>query len=175
MLTTFFPRTTYKNKTIVDLTKSVRVAKAIENVSANFIGFSIPEGDRPEVVAYDYYDDASLAWLVLLPNKVLDPYYEWPLPQRTFERWMIEKYTSLELSQSTILFYEHKTKNITISKDTYDHSGSLTYVSAADYNPVYAYDYYDRINNNNRHIKLISNDALPVVFEDLERVFGDGE
>ena len=72
---------------------------------------------------------------------------------------------------STILFYEHKTKDITISKDSYDHSATLTYINAGDYSPVYAHDYYERVNDNNSHIVLLNNEQLPLVISDLENMF----
>jgi hypothetical protein len=173
MLYTFLPTTTFKQQTIIDITKSVKLSEIMKKSNFAFVGLSVPEGDSPETVAFDYYEDASLAWLVLLANQTIDPYYQWPISQLDFRKWMVKKYGSLELSQSTILFYEHKTKNITISKDTYDHSATLDYINAGDYSAVYAYDYYDRINDNNRHIVLVSIDNIPTVVSELENIFGD--
>lgn len=171
MLYSSLPKTTFKNQTIIDITKSVKIDELVKKRAINFVAYSCQDGDKPEHVAYDYYEDASFAWLVLLSNTIIDPYYQWPISQRDFARWMIKKYGSLELSQSTILFYEHKTKNITISKETYDHSASLTYIDAGDYNPVYAYNYYDRINDNNRHIRLVDFAHLDTIVADLENIF----
>lgn len=172
MLYSFLPRTTFKNREIVDITKSVKLDDLVKKQAINFVAYSIPEGDTPEVVAFDYYDDATLAWLVLLANNLIDPYYQWPISQLDFRKWMEKKYGSLAVSQSTILFYEHKTKNITISKESYDHSATLDYINAGDYSAVYAYDYYDRVNDNNRQILLVSNEHVPLVMDDLENLFG---
>jgi hypothetical protein len=133
--------------------------------------YQVPDGDRPETVAFDVYDEAQLAWLVLLPNVKLDPYYGWPMPQRDFEAWMKKKYGTLAVSLSTKLFYEHSSKDITISVDTYNHASTLTHITASEYNVVYAYDYYDRVNNNNRHIKLVPPEAVPGVISKLETLF----
>ena len=170
MLTTFMPRTTFKNQTIVDITKSVKISDLVVNDVVSLQDFTVPDGDRPETVAHDYYDDSSLAWLVLLPNNIVDPYYEWPMSFRDFSAWMKKKYGSLETAKSTILFYEHKTKNITISKDTFDHNSTLTYVSGGDYSAVYAYDYYEKVNENRRHINLISKDYLQLIFRELTKL-----
>ena len=171
MLYRFLPKTTFKNREIVDITKSVKLDDLVRKEAINFVPYNVPEGDTPEIVAHDYYDDSSLAWLVMLTNRLVDNYYQWPLGQLQFRKWMVKKYGSLELSQSTILFYEHKTKDITISKDSYDHSATLTYINAGDYSPVYAHDYYERVNDNNSHIVLLNNEQLPLVISDLENMF----
>ena len=74
MLTTFMPRTTFKNQTIVDITKSVKISDLVVNDVVSLQDFTVPDGDRPETVAHDYYDDSSLAWLVLLPNNIAVSY-----------------------------------------------------------------------------------------------------
>ena len=171
MLTTHLPRTTFKNQTIVDITKGVRIAEIVGNQIYSMQDYSVPAGDSPEHVAFNYYDDASLAWLVLLPNIGLDPYYEWPLTQRELESWLKKKYGSIATAQSTILFYEHSSKNITISPDTYNHNATLTYITGGDYSQVDAYTYYDRVNENNRHIKLIDKQFVGNIPVQLKNLF----
>ena len=171
MLTKFMPQTTFKNKDIVDITKAVKVTDLVFNDVVSLQDYDVPDGDRPEDVAFNYYDDSSLAWLVLLPNKQIDPYYNWPLRQTDFERWMIKKYGAVETAQTTILWYEHRTKNITISPDTFNHSTSLSYITGGDYQSVTAFDYYERINENNRHIQLVNIAYLPIVMAELKTIF----
>ena len=62
-----------KNKDIVDITKAVKVTDLVFNDVVSLQDYDVPDGDRPEDVAFNYYDDSSLAWLVLLPNKQIDP------------------------------------------------------------------------------------------------------
>ena len=73
-------------------------------------------------------------------------------------------------SQTTILLYEHINKNITISPDTYNHSTSLSYITGGDYQSVTAFDYYERINENNRHIQLVNIAYLPIVMAELKTI-----
>ena len=171
MLTTFLPKTTFKNKTIVDITKGIRVSDIVGNQVYSFQNYVINGDERPEHVAFNYYSDSSLSWLIMLPNVKLDPYYEWPLSQRDFEGWLKKKYGSLEIAQSTILFYEHSSKNITISVDTYNHNATLTYITGGDYSQVDAYTYYDRVNENNRHIKLIDKQFVGTIPVQLKNLF----
>jgi hypothetical protein len=66
MLTTFLPKTTFKNKTIVDITKGIRVSDIVGNQVYSFQNYVINGDERPEHVAYNYYDNSNLAWLVML-------------------------------------------------------------------------------------------------------------
>tara|TARA_R110000744_G_scaffold109764_4_gene207319 strand:+ start:1989 stop:2501 length:513 start_codon:yes stop_codon:yes gene_type:complete len=168
-LSTYYPITTFKNKNIVDITKNVKLSSLMDNYALS--AYVVPDGDRPETVAFDVYDESQLAWLVLLPNVKLDPYYDWPMSQRDFEAWMKKKYGTLAVSLATKLFYEHSSKDITISVDTYNHASTLTHITASDYNVVYAYNYYERVNNNKRHIKLVPPSAAPEIVAKLENLF----
>lgn len=166
------PKTTFKNVEIADIIRGVKMKDFTFNQDFALNDFIIrSEHVRPDVIAHLYYDDPRLAWLVMLPNVAIDPYYEWPLTQRDFDRWMAKKYGSVQQAQAEILYYEHKTKNITISKDTYTYSNDANYVLPVDYTPVYAYSHYERINENRRHIKLIDSQYLVTILADLKRLF----
>jgi len=167
----FLPIVKFKNRDIVDITKGIKIADQFNLNLYELQNYAVQEGDRPEDIAHYYYEDATLAWLVLLPNVQLDPYYQWPMITKDFDNWMIKKYGSIETAMSTILHYTHSTKNITISKTSYDLSASLDYINAGDYRPVYAYDHYSTINDNNRHIKLVSDEFLPKILSDLKDLF----
>ena len=171
MLSTFMPRTTFKDQTIVDITKSVKISDLVFNDIVSLQDFTVPDGDRPETVAFDYYDDSSLAWLVLLPNNIVDPYFEWPLAFRDFQAWMTKKYGTIETSKSTILHYEHTSKNLTISADTFNHNTTLSYITGGDYQAVYAYDYFEKVNENKRNINLIHKNYLQLIFRELKKIF----
>lgn len=66
-----------------------------QNLS-NFTKYNIVGDERPDNVAYGYYGDASYDWLVLLSNNILDFYNEWPLTQRAFDQFLIDKYGSYD-------------------------------------------------------------------------------
>ena len=95
------------------------------------------------------------------------------MSQRNFESWLKKKYGSLAAAQAEILFYEHTSKNITISKDTFDHNASLSYITGGDYSSVDAYSYYERVNDNKRHIKLIDKGFVPSIISQLKDLFPD--
>jgi len=70
-----------------------------------------------------------------------------------FSQFIKKKYGSIATAQATTIHCEHKTKDITISADSLTVSNG---VSASDYTAIDAYTYWDQINDNRSHIKLIN-------------------
>ena len=158
-----FPKTKFLNNEIVNLAVSVRLHKLIQNDAFALLNYAIKDGEAPDTVAFNYYSDPSYAWLVLLSNNILDPYFEWPLSVYDFEKFITKKYGSIPAAQATTIHCEHKTKNLTVSANSLTVSNG---VSASDYDAIDAYTYWDQINDNRRNIKLVNKAYLP----DIDRV-----
>ncbi len=71
-----------------------------------FEKYSIIGDERPDNVAYKFYDEETLDWVVLLSNNILNIQSEWPMTQRTFDQVMLERYGSYEELYSGIHHYE---------------------------------------------------------------------
>jgi hypothetical protein len=71
-----------------------------------FEKYQIIGDERPDNVAYKFYNDETLDWVVLLSNNILNIQSEWPMTQRTFDKVMLEKYGSYENLYSGIHHYE---------------------------------------------------------------------
>jgi len=71
-----------------------------------FEKYTILGDERPDNVAYKFYEDDTLDWIVLLSNNILSVQSEWPLQQNTFDKVMLEKYGSYENLYSGIHHYE---------------------------------------------------------------------
>lgn len=71
-----------------------------------FEKYSIIGDERPDNVAYKFYNDETLDWIILLSNNILNIQAEWPMTQRTFDEVMLEKYGSYEELYSGIHHYE---------------------------------------------------------------------
>lgn len=81
------------------------VKKVINNI-ASYQVYDIQEGDTPEIVAEKVYGDAGGVWLILLANNILDPQWDWPLDDTSFNQYIIEKYGSIEAALTTDHHYE---------------------------------------------------------------------
>lgn len=87
-----FPLISYNNRTVVDITRRAKVVDSLLSDPYAFLPYTINEGDRPEDVAYYYYEDQNLVWLVYLANNIVDPYSQWPLSNEDLENSVQKKY-----------------------------------------------------------------------------------
>lgn len=95
----------------------VRV-KAIQSVLDNiqtYYTYQVQDGERPDIIAEKYYSDPQRDWIILLANKILDPYFQWVMDQQTFLNYVNNVYGSVDNAESTIDHYEKHT-NITTTQ-----------------------------------------------------------
>ena len=149
-----------------------------------FEKYSIKGDDRPDNVAFEIYDDATLDWVVLMSNNIINIQNEWPLNQQAFESYVLDKYGTTE-KLNEIHHYE--------SNEVKDTNGVIIFpkgvrVSAAQsvsyfeplseelvtVNPVAKavtnFQHEEKINDDKRRIFLIKPIYLNVVFDDLEEM-----
>ena len=91
---------------VKNLFKKGKLREDIFQNLAFFEKYKIVGDDRPDNVAFEVYDDASLDWIVLLSNNVLNIQSEWPLPQTDFDRFVLDKYGDYNTLYNGIHHYE---------------------------------------------------------------------
>ena len=110
---------------------------------AVFTKYKISGDDRPDNVAYDFYDDSNLDWLVLVCNNVINIQSEWPMSQQSFDNYLISKYTKSDDSDTDTYdriyngVHHYETKQIKNSNDVEILAEGLTV------SPEYTLSYYD--------------------------------
>lgn len=57
-----------------------------------FAEFTINDGVRPDYLAELLYKNAEYDWVILLTNKIVNLYNDWPLTSAEFEKYVFEKY-----------------------------------------------------------------------------------
>lgn len=65
--------------------------------AAQFEKYIIKDGDKPETVAHQFYNDSELHWLVMYINgsKMLNPYYDWPMDTFNLKKFCQKKYADI--------------------------------------------------------------------------------
>lgn len=58
-----------------------------ENSPDFFDKYFIEDGERPETIAYKYYGNQDLWWLILILNNIKDPFFDWCLSIDELEEW----------------------------------------------------------------------------------------
>ena len=85
-------------------------SKILESVKTNFSlydEYDVKDGDTPEIVAYKFYGDSNLHWVVLHMNEILDPRFDWPLDSQRFQDYLNSKYSDV----NDIDHYEDSSEN----------------------------------------------------------------
>ena len=151
---------------------------------ATFQKYQIKGDDRPDNVAQDFYQDSSLDWLVLTCNNVVNIQTEWPLTQRDFDRFLLDKYGTYENLES---IHHYETVELKNSKGVVmlekglevenDFSFSYydwwlkeqkTIISANAVTSVTNYQYEEKIEDDKRNIFLLKTRYLGLVMDDME-------
>ena len=81
---------------VKNLFKKGKLREDIIEQTAVFTKYKIKGDDRPDNVAQELYGDPDLDWVVLASNNILNVYDEWPMTQRNFENYLLEKYGTYE-------------------------------------------------------------------------------
>ena len=170
--------------TVKNLFKKGELRPDIFQDLATFQKYQIKGDDRPDNVAQDFYQDSSLDWLVLTCNNVVNIQTEWPLTQRDFDRFLLDKYGTYENLES---IHHYETVELKNSKGVVmlekglevesDFSFSYydwwlkeqkTIISANAVTSVTNYQYEEKIEDDKRNIFLLKTRYLGLVMDDME-------
>ena len=103
-----FPKINYFNKEARNIVLKAAIIKQVLNSVDSFFPYIIKEYERPDIIAFTYYNDENLDWLVYFSNQITDPYYDWPLFGDDFEKYVAKKYNmTIYETMSTIDHYEY--------------------------------------------------------------------
>ena len=153
-----------------------------------FEKFQIVGNDRPDNVAFEFYGDSNLDWLVLKCNNIINVQSEWPLTQMDLDEYLLDKYGDYNTLYNGIHHYETKeiknSKGVIIVPEGLQVSENykVTYFDLAlgqhrsslieEKNiatSITNYDYEINIENEKRNIYLLKPGYTSLVEEDLER------
>ena len=168
--------------TVKNLFKRGKLREDIFQDLAVFTKYQIKGDDRPDNVASDFYNDSNLDWLVLICNNIINVPTEWPLLQRDFDRYLLDKYGSYENINATHHYETIKISNnsgVTIVPEglQVESNYSVTYF---DFNlgqevtksntavPITNYDYELKKEDAKRNIFLLKPTYLNIVKDDID-------
>ena len=87
-----FPTTTWDKKEVVDISRRATILNKVKGDPYGFIPYTVQDGDTIEMIAYHYYGDAELSWLILLANDIIDPYEDFFKEEAQLDQYIINKY-----------------------------------------------------------------------------------
>lgn len=81
-------------KILKDITVSLKVKSDVVELSGFFSEYILRDGDTPEVVAWKFYGDAKLHYLVMLSNARYDWRKDFPLTQPELDAYVMDAYAN---------------------------------------------------------------------------------
>ena len=81
-------------KLLPNILRRVKLRSGIRSGAFLFDNYDVADGERPEDVAYKWFGDSQLHWVILMTNNITDRYYQWPLSQPQFAEHLTDKYGS---------------------------------------------------------------------------------
>ena len=140
-------------KLLPDILRRVKQRNAIKSGQFIFDTYDVKNGEKPEDIAYKWFGDAQLHWVILMTNNVTDRYYEWPMSDAQFEVYLDDKYTNPD----AVHHYEiTRTSGTTTPQGPNDYS-HLVEVNSDEPNAISISfrQYEEREQDRKRSIKLL--------------------
>ena len=155
--------------------KRAKLREDIFQDLAFFTKYSVLGDDRPDNVADLIYGDASLDWVVLIANNIVNIQSEWPMSQGDFNTYVTEKYADEETLYSGIHHYE--------ANEVKTSDGSIIIASGTRVSVGQSVSYFDnlseqqiheqKLNDDKRNIFVLKPIYLNILFDDLEEIMAN--
>tara|TARA_R110002167_G_scaffold112470_1_gene284884 strand:+ start:156 stop:653 length:498 start_codon:yes stop_codon:yes gene_type:complete len=155
-------------KLLPDILRRVKQRSAIKSGQFIFDTYDVRNGERPEDIAYKWFGDAELHWVILMTNNVTDRYYDWPMSDAQFEVYLDDKYTNPD----AVHHYEiTKDSGDTTSQGPNDYSHKVEVNSDTD-NAVSISNrqYEEREQDKKRAIRLLNQKFLPDFIAEFDKL-----
>lgn len=171
----------------IEVKNLFRRGKVRKDFFQNFTIFTrhtIIGDERPDNVAMEYYNDPDLDWVILHVNNIINVREGWPLTQRDFKNFLLEKYGSIAGYNAAHHYETVEVKdladNIIIPEGLQVNSDySITYRDSLSGNEVIASGittevtneaYEEKLQDIKRQIYLLRPAYLGITLDDIEEI-----
>ena len=99
-------KSAYDYQIVKNIFKRAVIRNDIFDEVTAFEKYSVEADERRDQVAYNFYNDSGLDWVILTTNNIIHVRDEWPMGSQDFLTFLNEKYTDEQLSN--VHHYETK-------------------------------------------------------------------
>ena len=164
---------------LTNITARFKIRDELKHKAAIFYNYTVKEEDTLQNVAFKYYDDETLDWVIMLINDIVDPYYDWPLSYNSFIEYIKSLYGSVDTAMATTYEYRkilNKQGHLidgTVVPERYVVVDQNTYTNTAVdmRREIDAYEYYEEQNNLKRDIKILDKQYIGLITSQVETIF----
>ena len=157
-------------KLLPNILKRVKLRSGLRSGSFLFDNYDVKDGENPEDIAFKWFGDAQLHWVILMTNNITDRYYQWPLTQPQFQEYLEDKYGAG--NEDSVHHYE-KTQDSgkTSSSGPSDFSHKVE-CNSDDGDPdiITNRQYEQRLQDKYRSIRLLDQQYLTTFVEEFENL-----
>ena len=158
-------------KLLTDILRRVKLRSTVKSGGMVFEKYDVKEGEKPEDVAFKWFGDAELHWVILMTNNVTDRYYGWPMNQAQFAEYLDDKYSNPD----AIHHYEvTKDSGRTTSQGPSDYSHKVEVNSDTDNAVSVSFrEYEEREQDKKRQIQLLNKSLLGDFVAEFDRLIAE--
>lgn len=77
---------------VKDIIRRVKLNSRVANSAFAYDEYDIRDGERPDILAHQFYRSSKYAWVILITNEIHDVYEEWPRTERELAKMINKKY-----------------------------------------------------------------------------------
>ena len=160
-------------KLLPDILRRVRQRNAIKQGQFVFDNYDVVDGEKPEDVAYKWFGDAQLHWVILMTNNVTDRYYGWPMNFVQFQEYLTDKYGSG--NEDAVHHYEvTKDSGRTTGQGPNDYSHLVEVNSDTDNaSSISNREYEEREQDKKRSIRLLDRKYLGDFIDEFNNLIAE--
>ena len=160
-------------KLLPDILRRVKLRATIKSGGMLFDKYDVKEGEKPEDVAFKWFGDPELHWVILMTNNVTDRYYGWPLNQVQFAEFLTDKYGAG--NEDAIHHYEvTKDSGRTTGQGPSDYSHLVEVNSDTDNaSSISNREYEERDQDSKRQIQLLNKSLLGDFIAEFDRLIAE--
>ena len=160
-------------KLLPDILRRVKLRATIKSGGMLFDKYDVKENEKPEDVAYKWFGDAELHWVVLMTNDITDRYYQWPMNSVQFAEFLTDKYGAG--NEDGIHHYEvTQDSGRTSGQGPSDYSHLVEVNSDTDNaSSISNREYEERIQDKKRQIQLLNKSLLGDFVAEFDRLIAE--
>ena len=170
----------YDYQTVKNIFKKAVIRDDIFDEITAFTEYSVEGDERPDQVAYNFYGDSGLDWVILTTNNIIHVRDEWPMGQQDFLTYLNQKYTNEQLSNihhyETKIIRDSNGKLIQPEGLIVPEGHSITFLdngvlrTESKLTSFSFLQHESNLNDEKRNINILRRELLDVFFRDIEEI-----
>ena len=155
-------------KLLPDILRRVKLRSTIKSGGMLFDTYDVKNGEKPEDIAFKWFGDPELHWIILMTNNVTDRYYGWPLNHVQLQDFLEDKYSNPD----GIHHYEiTKDSGRTTGQGPSDYSHKVEVTSdTVNASSISNREYEEREQDKKRSIRLLNKSLVGDFIAEFDRL-----